>query len=80
MSKIDLMVDRVLRCPEVLGAQLAGAGLGGCIMVLVRTEGVDRVHETLEKEYYEPEGIEPQLFVCEPSRGSQVLTSLDAAI
>jgi N-acetylgalactosamine kinase len=76
--KIDLMVDCVQRCPEVLGAQLAGAGLGGWIMVLVRNEGADKVRDLLEREYYGPEGIEPELFVCQPSRGSQVLTSTNA--
>jgi N-acetylgalactosamine kinase len=76
--KIDLMVDRVTGCPEVIGAQLAGAGLGGCIMILVRDEGIEKVRQVLEAQYYEPEGIEPRLFVCRPSRGSQVLTSVEA--
>lgn len=57
---------------------LAGAGLGGCIMVLVRTEGAEEVRGLLEKAYYGPEGIEPQLFVCQPAWGSQVLTSIEA--
>jgi len=78
MPKIDLMVDCVLRSPDVLGAQLAGAGLGGCIMVLVRTDGAEEALKLLEREYYGPEGIEPQLFICQPSRGSQVLTSIEA--
>jgi len=77
-DKIDLMVDRVLECPEVLGAQLAGAGLGGCIMVLVRNSGAEAVRRLLTEAYYEPEGIEPQLFVCRPSHGSQVLTSVES--
>jgi N-acetylgalactosamine kinase len=78
MPKIDLMVDRVLRCPGVLGAQLAGAGLGGCIMVLVRSDGAEGALKLLEREYYGPEDIEPQLFVCQPSWGSQVLTAIEA--
>jgi N-acetylgalactosamine kinase len=80
MPKIDLMVDRVLRCPDVVGAQLAGAGLGGCIMILLREEGVERVRRILEREYYEPEGIKPELFVCRPSTGSQVLTSVEGVV
>lgn len=75
--KIDMMVDRVLACEGVLGAQLAGAGLGGCIMVLVRKDCADGVIATLQREYYEPERIEPRMFVCEPSQGSQVLTSVE---
>jgi len=77
--EIDLMVDRVLCCPGVLGAQLAGAGLGGCIMVLARKGAEDEVRGVLERDYYGPRDVEPRLFVCHPSRGSQVLTSVDGA-
>jgi len=76
MPEIDLMVDRSLACEGVLGAQLAGAGLGGCIMVLARQDATDRVREVLLRGYYEPRGIEPAMFVCRPSQGSQVLTSI----
>ncbi len=78
-AKIDMMVDRVLACPDVLGAQLAGAGLGGCIMVLLEKSAVDHVREVLVREYYEPEGLEESVIVCEPSQGSRVLTSVEAA-
>ncbi|MFW6119128.1 MAG: galactokinase family protein [Planctomycetota bacterium] len=79
MPGIDLMVDRVLECPGVMGAQLAGAGLGGCIMVLVRNGRTGQVREVLEESYYGPREIEPQTFVCRPSRGCRVVTSLEAA-
>ena len=38
--EIDQMVDIASTVPGVAGAQIAGAGLGGCIMVLVRHESV----------------------------------------
>jgi hypothetical protein len=76
--EIDFMVDRVLACGGVLGAQLAGAGLGGCIMVLARQDRAEAARETLRREYYEPRGIEPRMFICRPSRGSQILTSIEA--
>jgi len=75
--EIDLMVDRALECPGVLGAQIAGAGLGGCIMILVRKEAVENVREVLRREYYIPQGVEPQVFACRASRGSQILTTVD---
>ena len=74
--EIDLMVDRVLETPGVLGAQLAGAGLGGCIMVLVRKDAAEAVREALRQDYYAPRGIEPAVFVCKPSAGSQVMTAI----
>ena len=78
VPQIDLMADRALACPGVLGAQLAGAGLGGCIMVLVRTEHAEQVRRTLIREYYEPYGVEPRIFLCRPSHGSRVFTTVEA--
>ena len=75
--EIDLMVDTALAQEGVLGAQLSGAGLGGCVMILLESAHADAVRKALEETYYEPRGIEPQLFVCQPSRGSQVLTSVE---
>ena len=80
LPQIDLMVDRALACEGVLGAQLAGAGLGGCIMVLVRTERVEDVREALVRGYYEPQGVEPRTFVCRPSQGSRVFTAVEGEV
>jgi len=77
-AEIDLMVDTVAACPGVIGAQLSGAGLGGCIMVLVKEDAADDVLGTLRGKYYEPRNVEPRMFVCRPSRGSHVITTLDA--
>ena len=76
--EIDLMVDTVAGCPGVIGAQLSGAGLGGCIMILVREDAADAVQKTLREKYYAPRSVEPRMFVCRPSRGSHVITTLDA--
>ena len=73
------MVDHVLRCPGVLGAQLAGAGLGGCIMVLARKTAIEEAQKVLLSSYYEPAGVEPRMFVCEPSSGSRVLTTIESS-
>jgi len=76
LAEIDRMVDCALRVPGVFGAQLAGAGLGGCMMVLARVEAAEAVRGALEREYYTPMEIPPCTFVCQPARGSHVLTSL----
>ncbi len=75
--EIDRMVDLIGGLPGVLGAQLAGAGLGGCMMVLLETERAAAVEGLLAERYYAEQGIEPQMFVCRPSTGSKVMTSLD---
>ena len=38
--EIDEMIDIAAAVPGVAGAQLAGAGLGGCIMILAHEHSV----------------------------------------
>lgn len=69
-SEIDRMVDIATRVPGVAGAQIAGAGLGGCIMVLARKEAVDTLRRALVREYYRPAGLKPAVFACIPVEGA----------
>lgn len=71
--EIDWMVDVALSVPKVLGAQILGAGLGGCILVLVHEEACDALQHALTERYYTPRGLEPEMFVCAPKAGSGVL-------
>jgi N-acetylgalactosamine kinase len=73
--EIDRMVDIAQQVPGVAGAQISGAGLGGCIMVLVETDRLEQLQNRMREEYYEPVDVEPQMFVCRPAGGSRVLTS-----
>lgn len=66
---IDAMADILLETPGVLGAQLSGAGLGGCLMALVQAEQVDEAHARLVSGYYAPRGLEPETLVCRPAGG-----------
>lgn len=45
--EIDLIVDLALRMPGVKGAQISGAGLGGCVMILVENSHREAVVSTL---------------------------------
>jgi N-acetylgalactosamine kinase len=73
-KEIDNLVDLACSCKDVLGAQLAGAGLGGCIVILVRNTGVNNLIETLVHEYYNPNGYPCGAQVYSPSSGSSVLS------
>lgn len=69
-KEIDGLVDLACSCSGVLGAQIAGAGLGGCIIILVRSEDADNLIETLDKEYYDANGYPHGAQVYSPSSGS----------
>ncbi|MGQ9576019.1 MAG: GHMP family kinase ATP-binding protein [Thermoguttaceae bacterium] len=62
--EIDQMVDVASAVPGVAGAQIAGAGLGGCIMVLSRRESVEAVRRALTAQYYRPRGLQPAVMPC----------------
>lgn len=68
--EIDRMVDIVARVPGVAGVQIAGAGLGGCIMVLVRHESVSAVKKALTQEYYRPRNLAPAALPCVAVEGA----------
>ena len=63
-AEIDTMVDIACSVEGVAGAQLAGAGLGGCIMMLARKDALSSVHKALVEKYYEPNKLEPAILNC----------------
>jgi N-acetylgalactosamine kinase len=71
--EIDWLVDAAMTVPGVLGGQIAGAGLGGCAMILVRNESVPPLLATLEKGYYAPRKLALDAHVCVPVAGSGLL-------
>ncbi len=68
--QIDKMIDIVKEVPGCVGAQLGGAGLGGCIMILAREDATDTIIETLRSQYYTPLNIKALTHVCQPVEGS----------
>ena len=71
--KIDRIVDLAGAQPGVVGAQLSGAGLGGCAMILVRTEAVERTLKHLTRDWHEARGLEVEAYVCRPVAGSGLI-------
>lgn len=69
---IDRLVDLATGVPGVVGAQLAGAGLGGCMMILARDESMDTLLSTLSEQYYQDKQLDPQehLHVILPVEGA----------
>ena len=71
--KIDRIVDLACARRGVVGAQLSGAGLGGCAMILVRTGAVERTLKHLTRTWHEVQGPEVEAYVCRPVAGSGLI-------
>ena len=70
---IDQLVDIANATEGVIGAQLAGAGLGGCMMVLVRQNALSRLKRHMKTQFYGPRGLPVELHVCRPVQGAGLL-------
>lgn len=71
--RIDSMCDLLDSVPGVLGSQLVGAGLGGCVVALVEKKSAAEVISALEEKYYGAYGLAPAASVFTPSCGSSVI-------
>ncbi|KPK86229.1 MAG: hypothetical protein AMJ81_01925 [Phycisphaerae bacterium SM23_33] len=72
--EIDCMVDLACAQAGVVGAQLAGPGLGGCAMVLVRSESLRPLLTALRNGYYVRRRLPFDVHVCQPVAGSGILS------
>jgi galactokinase len=72
--EIDAIVDIACGTPGVLGAQIAGAGLGGCAMVLAEAGATAALEERLGELFYRPRGLPSGVCVCTPAAGSRVVS------
>lgn len=71
IKETDYLVDLLLRQKGVIGAQLAGAGLGGCVIALVDEKYIKEVVDILYREYYDKYG-KPRtgVLICVPVEGA----------
>ncbi len=71
--EIDFIVDTANAGPGVLGSEISGAGLGGCVVILVKKDKAEELVDRLDRDYYIPHGFECGAQVFNPSRGSSVI-------
>jgi len=74
IPEIDKMVDIALSVEGIKGAQLSGAGLGGCMMALVHKNSYENLKAKMIRDYYEPSSLEPDMFICRPVAGSGLIS------
>ncbi len=72
-KEIDFIVDISKTVNGVIGAQISGAGLGGCAMIMVRDDAVDNLMNTLKATYFIPKGLDDDISVCVPVKGSGLI-------
>jgi len=72
-EELDTLVDIACKVEGVLGAGRTGAGLGGCISVLVKTENVNKLINAVTTQYYQPNGLKPAVEVCFPTQGAGLI-------
>jgi len=70
---VDQLVDIAEATEGVVGAQLAGAGLGGCMMIVVGAKALDGLMRRLRSEFYRPRKLPFGAFVCSPVAGAGLL-------
>jgi len=73
VDEIDELVDLALQVEGVAGAGLTGAGLGGCMIVLVEKAHAQKAVDLLTENYYKARGLEPAARICIPTGGANVL-------
>lgn len=72
-SDLDELVDLARSVEGVVGAGLIGAGIGGCVEVIVAEDAVERLRARLLKGYYEKHGREPFIEAMLPVEGAGAL-------
>jgi len=69
LSELDTLVDTALATPGVAGAKLVGAGMGGCIVAIVKSEHTQQVIDNMAERYYHARNRQPSAEVITPVGG-----------
>ena len=74
LPELDTLVDITLETKGVVGAGLVGAGMGGCIVVVIKDEHAQRLIENMAEQYYRPRNLPVKAEIITPVGG---LCSMD---
>ncbi|MBO4277901.1 MAG: NTP transferase domain-containing protein, partial [Clostridia bacterium] len=73
LTQIDELCDLLDSAEGVLGSELVGAGLGGCVIALVEKAKAESVIELINEKYYDKYGLERAANVFTAACGSSVM-------
>ncbi len=71
--EIDYLCDLLNDTDGVLGSEIVGAGLGGCVIALIEKSKADSIIETVNRDYYDKYGFSHAANVYSASSGSSVI-------
>ena len=72
-EELDELADIALSVEGVLGAGRTGAGLGGCISVLIAKDKTDELIKQVSERYYNPRNLPLGVEICFPVEGSGII-------
>ncbi|MGV9199648.1 MAG: galactokinase [Promethearchaeia archaeon] len=72
IKEIDFIVDLCKRSKGVLGAQIAGGGLGGSCIAIVRKDYIQQLKEKIQKNYWEKFHQNCDLYECRSVDGLSI--------
>lgn len=73
IPQIDYLCDLLNQTDGVLGSEIVGAGLGGCVVALVEKDKASKVIDVINKKYYDKYGYEYSAHIYSASHGSYVI-------
>lgn len=71
---LNTMVTIARQQEGCFGARMTGGGFGGCAVALVSTKHAEAFRDAVTKAYAEQTNLEPQLYVCEASEGTNTIS------
>lgn len=71
--QIDELCDLLNSCDGVVGSELVGAGLGGCVVAIIKKDQAEKIVDTINKKYYDKYEYKRGAGVYTPASGSCVL-------
>ncbi len=71
--EIDYLCDLLNDTDGVLGSEIVGAGLGGCVIALIEKSKANTIIDTVNRDYYDKYGFTHAANVYSASSGSSVI-------
>ncbi len=71
-AELDAIVEIAMGVPGALGARMTGAGFGGGVLIVARTETVEGIRAALRREYPARTPLKPTFFDVVPNGGPGV--------